>query len=849
MGAIGSMQSISKQESNASNHSNESSASMLLVNTNLTLMGGQLNHMGSSPVQVFKNPNIGAPKLEIPPSQLRISTDTITPNSGHSEEEKHEILIDKASNENSDMSKDNVRHHPITPNTEASYNMALPASNPMISPAPPHSNDSINVSVPNMNMSELTTMAQYMPEVMNALKYLTQNVANIQQQINKMNNKQLSEQRLRSQSNSSNNSLRTQTSFASTITSFNDASYTSIPSRVIKRRHSTIPGAKTEKTSTRKNIKKKNKKKEKGMYLDAQKQSATYNNYTQKSRRISLGPGNHSSASSPKAATKLTADSLELWRISQREAAIKEKEKKKKKSKVRKRSKSFLVTAKDKLNGMQDMQKRPSVNMLKIKDDDDEYTDDDELLFFDHEDILYSDDSDQNDMHRKLRMIPNKLSIIHSASDHHFEPVSFEESEGGNNVHSKFRRKQKNVLNNSKNNVITKRKPSSPSNASNMSSFSNISQKIDFNKNESNGISRSVPQSPALGNKEKVNNKKRDNVFTFNTKKRNKNKPPLLMQSETNGTNTTSTPQRPNTPKGQMIKPIMTPNNSPNDANPMGPPVNIYDTVDIKNINSLTLPITQQNEDYNDLGRLPFDLEPLMFSDNEEMGMDKVEIVADEAVIVNGDQVRELLIHNGHRALVGHGNNSHNLVEEAANILFADTSSLPLKTNKYTDKTGEDSVSTKLPKIVHFQHFEHTNMPIKFEESSDDMDENEALISIPKRIIKRKQKGKLNIRNKLRTSPNRLSRLDLLARNTFDQLKSKLLHVSRMTDEEINWIHNLILDEKKRRECCVQCNDQNKSLVVLLPCAHQNVCFNCSENLRYCPVCNKTITDVIKPRR
>merc|ERR1712228_134534 len=539
MGAIGSMQSISKQESNASNHSNESSASMLLVNTNLTLMGGQLNHMQSSPVQVFKNPNIGAPKLEIPPSQLRISTDTITPNSGHSEEEKHEILIDKASNENSDMSKDNVRHHPITPNTEASYNMALPASNPMISPAPPHSNDSINVSVPNMNMSELTTMAQYMPEVMNALKYLTQNVANIQQQINKMNNKQLSEQRLRSQSNSSNNSLRTQTSFASTITSFNDASYASLPSRVIKRRHSTIPGAKTEKTSTRKNIK---KKKEKGMYLDAQKQSATYNNYTQKSRRISLGPGNHSSASSPKAATKLTADSLELWRISQREAAIKEKEKKKKKSKVRKRSKSFLVTAKDKLNGMQDMQKRPSVNMLKIKDDDDEYTDDDELLFFDHEDILYSDDSDQNDMHRKLRMIPNKLSIIHSASDHHFEPVSFEESEGGNNVHSKFRRKQKNVLNNSKNNVITKRKPSSPSNASNMSSFSNISQKIDFNKNESNGISRSVPQSPALGNKEKVNNKKRDNVFTFNTKKRNKNKPPLLMQSETNGTNTTSTP-------------------------------------------------------------------------------------------------------------------------------------------------------------------------------------------------------------------------------------------------------------------------------------------------------------------
>merc|ERR1712228_368613 len=114
---------------------------------------------------------------------------------------------------------------------------------------------------------------------------------------------------------------------------------------------------------------------------------------------------------------------------------------------------------------------------------------------------------------------------------------------------------------------------------------------------------------------------------------------------------------------------------------------------------------------------LPFDLEPLMFSDDEEMGMDKVEIVADEAVIFNDDQVRELLIHNGHRALVGHGNNSHNLVEEAANILFADTSSLPLKTNKYTDKTGEDSVSislnsrppsTKLPKNVHFQHFEHT---------------------------------------------------------------------------------------------------------------------------------------------
>merc|ERR1712048_170707 len=95
----------------------------------------------------------------------------------------------------------------------------------------------------------------------------------------------------------------------------------------------TVPGAK------RGNKRKKmsSKKKDKMDLLDAQKQSATYNGFTRQSRRISLGPGNFSaSASSPKTITKLTADSLELFRISQENATSKEKNKNKKSKKKKK---------------------------------------------------------------------------------------------------------------------------------------------------------------------------------------------------------------------------------------------------------------------------------------------------------------------------------------------------------------------------------------------------------------------------------------------------------------------------------------------------------------------------------
>merc|ERR1712129_367470 len=127
------------------------------------------------------------------------------------------------------------------------------------------------------SIKELQSMAHYMPELMNTLKYLTQNVDNINKQMAELRKKQYSEQRSRSQSNSSKASL------ASTITSFNDMS--SVSSQNMKRRrHSTVPGAKREhKSKYTKNL------------LDAQKQSLTYNNFTKQSAR--MGPGNYSGAS------------------------------------------------------------------------------------------------------------------------------------------------------------------------------------------------------------------------------------------------------------------------------------------------------------------------------------------------------------------------------------------------------------------------------------------------------------------------------------------------------------------------------------------------------------------------
>merc|ERR1712154_743084 len=93
----------------------------------------------------------------------------------------------------------------------------------------------------------------------------------------------------------------------------------------------------------------------------------------------------------------------------------------KKKKKGRNRSKSFFLTSEhNKMNGMdamENMKKRPSVNMLI---NDEEYSDD---LSFDED--SYSNDSDNATNYSKV-MIPNKLTVIHSASDHQL----FDENEG-----------------------------------------------------------------------------------------------------------------------------------------------------------------------------------------------------------------------------------------------------------------------------------------------------------------------------------------------------------------------------------------------------------------------------------
>eukprot|EP01083_Nonionella_stella_P218657 783931_1 len=110
--AIGGMHDLSHQESNATD---ESSTSILLPNNmgNITLMG--LNHLQSSPLQQFVNPNINAPKLVIPPSKVQLPPD-ITPGNKRKNDYNKPPEVQIQMEENDDSKNDNDSNnipHPI----------------------------------------------------------------------------------------------------------------------------------------------------------------------------------------------------------------------------------------------------------------------------------------------------------------------------------------------------------------------------------------------------------------------------------------------------------------------------------------------------------------------------------------------------------------------------------------------------------------------------------------------------------------------------------------------------------------------------------------------------------------
>merc|ERR1712176_825034 len=450
---------------------------------------------------------------------------------------------------------------------------------------------------------------------------------------------------------------------------------------------------------------------------------------------------------------------------------------------------------------MENMHKRKSVNLLPEMDNQSS-TDDEELFIVD----LEHDYGSQP-------LLPNKLAVIHSASDQHL----FDEYEG--DKHEIRRRK------NSKSVVMTKHKPESPS--SNASShFTSKSMKIDLNKDQMDGICRSVPQSPAVG----VNKVKKKTVFPFNAKKRDetKRKEALqLIQSETKSTNATNTPQ----PKKE-IKLTITPRNSPNDSSCAQYPSSDYNIVNIKDIHDNNTNIIQSEESI-----VPYQFEPLHLDlSDDEVGADRIEIVDDADMILNGDKVRQYLISNGSNAqLVDHGSaDSQSLFEETV----ANVNNFNFSFVETLDKTGEDSVSmsmsrpnsTKISKTVHFQHLDSLNtIPVSFmddieenKESADDMDEDViAKIHAKQRKKKKSKKKRQSILNgkhrrgnlSLGLGKKRLSVENLIVHNGMNQLKSKLMdanlekkHVAKMNDAEleqmlsyINRMQFLVLEEKQRR--------------------------------------------------
>merc|ERR1712129_616140 len=123
-----------------------------------------------------------------------------------------------------------------------------------------------------------------------------------------------------------------------------------------------------------------------------------------------------------------------------------------------------------------------------------------------------------------------------------------------------------------------------------------------------------------------------------------------------------------------------------------------------------------------------------------------------------------------------------------------------------------------------------------------------------KKKSKKKRQSILNgkhRRGNLSLGKKRLSVENLIVHN---QLKSKLMDAElEQMLSYINRMQFLVSEEKQRRiqskDCCVSCNTPSDAFVLLLPCAHQNVCFGCSNNLKHCPVCKVKITQIIKPKK
>eukprot|EP01083_Nonionella_stella_P012352 35057_1 len=820
VGIGGLITDLSHQESNATDRSSESASVLQPNGMGITLMG--LNHLQSSPLQKFVNPNIAAPILTIPPSKVEVPD--VTPNGdekqnhnqyNHSNSRRNALAIISSGSRNKppdvqlpdDDEKDiHDRQHPITPNTfnELSSPRAMNHTFTLSPIPPPQSNDSPSLTQPHIknisdfsptDMAQFAAMSRFIPEFWDCLRDLTLNVNSIQRQFSKLNHssgKSLnlnhsaqsstqtryrsasqSQSHTQSQSSSSINSLRTQSSI-NTLNSLaahgviyanhpgaNNESMNMIPETSSHRSvrsqstfNANIPGSRNnEKTSSRRNNRRK-----KSVNLLPQpktKKSIVYNNYSQYRypRRKSIGPGAvvHKSPKSPHQAFayspkgikqyQLTADSLELYAISQRQKKLAEEQKSEEllrdnTNKKRNRSTSqTLFSSKEKKQ-----RKRRTIsevnNNNKIDDAEGVFSDEEDL----YDDEVSLDSTVQLDnIHHSMqqynlehetviqRQGNTALSIIHSTSEHsqfnkknaNMDDILFEEEvegKGKEKLSNKFHRKKK-------------RKPSSSA-ASSVTHRSNSELSISSMANTADTYnSRSVPQSPAPDDTETAKHAL-ITAATAMTRTRRKSagtsshhlyptptskRAPTLVQSRSAHNIYAIKATAPNTPsKGDHSPTPTTPRNTPNktaiDATTMSnsiAPMNVYDIYSItetahKRRNSLTPP--QEDKEQDDI-QYGLSIGPF---DEESAGGDVV-IVDDEAMIVNADRVHEVRVYNGyHQQQQSNGN----VVEETVNALQMfteqehqngeDSVSISMTSSRPPSINSSRPPSTKLNKNVHF---------------------------------------------------------------------------------------------------------------------------------------------------
>jgi len=303
--------------------------------------------------------------------------------------------------------------------------------------------------------------------------------------------------------------------------------------------------------------------------------------------------------------------------------------------------------------------------------------------------------------------------------------------------------------------------------------------------------------------------------------------------------------------------------------------------------NSLTPPQEDREDDEKEKeqNHSPERPEPLTFMDDEVSIANE-----DEVVLLHGDMVHELHIaagtstHSPHRA-------ESSLVLEAVYDKLHELNNAD--TQQFAEhQMGEDSVSISLassrPPSTRRLSTQSRNVHFSMKDIEEDMESADEADDVAAQTLiekhhnllpsqikngRRRSASNGNARNagnakrrrkerKLRLSKQNLREHEMrngLMQTLQRKVMSRRLErsdVRAMSGSELsemslylNTLQTLILDEKRRRECCVLCNNPMRSLVLLLPCRHQNVCAQCesTRSLETCPTCGKQVRNIVFP--